>query len=147
MFFNLLDSLFKFPDRCVSALKFPGRVIFHLKFPGTGAPTAPCILQPWCQAATDDDVKRILDFIIALDHELGYPCTHRKVPLYVVGDYQVATWSSLHSENKKVCEKSNHGVMGENRLRKYVQFDIPSISLGKTKTDLCNEHYNLSIYG
>ena len=64
MFFNFLDSLFKFPDRSLVALKLPSRVIFHLKFPGSGDPIAPLILQPWCQAATDDDVKRILDFII-----------------------------------------------------------------------------------
>ena len=32
-------------------------------------------------AASEDDIKRVLDFITSLDLEPGYPCAHKKIPL------------------------------------------------------------------
>ena len=46
MFFNFLDSFFKFPDRSVFALKFPVRAIIQPIFPESGPFSAPHILQP-----------------------------------------------------------------------------------------------------
>ena len=96
-------------------------------------------------AASEDDIKRVLDFITSLDLEPGYPCAHKKIPLYVVGDHQGSTWRALHMEYEKVCNKSSSRVLSYNRFREYIQHYLPSIKLGKTQTDLCNECFAINL--
>ena len=96
-------------------------------------------------AATENDIKRVLEFILSLDIEPGYPCLHRKIPLYVVGDHQGSTWKILHKAYEQSCLKINVRVLSYNRFREYVQHYLPSIKLGKTQTDLCNECYTLQL--
>ena len=47
--------------------------------------------QKVAHAASEDDIKNVLDYITGLDLEPGYPCAHKKIPLYVVGDRQGST--------------------------------------------------------
>ena len=68
----------------------------------------------------------------------------RKIPLYVVGDHQGSTWTILHKEYEKKCIKSGSRVLSYNRFREYVQHYLPSIKLGKTQTDLCNECFSIN---
>ena len=96
-------------------------------------------------AASEDDIKRVLDFITSLDLEPGYPCAHKKIPLYVVGDHQGSTWRALHMEYEKVCNKSSSRVLSYNRFREYIQHYLPSIKFGKTQTDLCNECFAITL--
>ena len=96
-------------------------------------------------AATENDIKRVLEFILSLDIEPGYPCAHRKIPLFVVGDHQGSTWKILHKEYEQSCLKINVRVLSCNRFREYVQHYLPSIKLGKTQTDLCNECYTIQL--
>ena len=40
------------------------------------------------KGVTQEDIDRVVSHIAKLDLEEGYPCQHRKVPVYVVGDNQ-----------------------------------------------------------
>ena len=117
-------------NRIMESIKNPGKV--------------PNKFKP-AHAASEDDIKRVLDFITSLDLEPGYPCAHKKIPLYVVGDHQGSTWRVLHCEYEKRCIKSGSRVLSYNRFREYVQHYLPSIKLGKTQTDLCNECYAINL--
>ena len=101
--------------------------------------------KPPNHAATDDDTCRVVDFILSLDLEPGYPCAHRSIPLYVEGDNQGLTWSSLHAVYKEKCEAANVFVFSYNRFREYVHHFFPTLKLGKTKTDMCNECFKLKL--
>ena len=71
-------------------------------------------------AASEADIRRVLEFILNLDIEPGYPCLHRKIPLYVVGDQQGSTWKTLHAEYKDSCTKVDARVLSCSRFREYV---------------------------
>ena len=96
-------------------------------------------------AASQADIKNVLDYITGLDLEPGYPCAHKKIPLYVVGDHQGSTWRILHKEYKERMIKSGARDLSYNRFREYSQHYLPSIKLGKTQTDLCNECYHIHL--
>ena len=101
--------------------------------------------KPPAHAASEADIRRVLEFILNLDIEPGYPCLHRKIPLYVVGDQQGSTWKTLHAEYKDSCTKVDARVLSCNRFREYVKHYLPSIKLGKTQTDLCNQCFSLQL--
>ena len=103
----------------------------------------PC--KPPKHAATDDDKKRIVDFILSLDLEPGYPCAHRSVPLYVEGDDQGSTWIQIHNKYKIKCESQKVKVMSYNRFREYAHHYFPTLKLGKNKTDMCNECFTIKL--
>ena len=117
-------------NRIMEAIKNPG------KLPTNQKPA---------HAASESDIKNVLDYITGLDLEPGYPCAHKKIPLYVVGDHQGSTWAILHKEYEKNCIKSGVRVLSYNRFREYSQHYLPSIKLGKTQTDLCNECYHIKL--
>ena len=101
--------------------------------------------KPPKHAATDDDKKRIVDFILSLDLEPGYPCAHRSVPLYVEGDDQGSTWIQIHNKYKIKCESQKVKFMSYNRFREYAHHYFPTLKLGKTKTDMCNECFTIKL--
>ena len=39
-------------------------------------------------AASDSDTSRIVNSIMSLDLQPGYPCAHRSIPLYIEGEDQ-----------------------------------------------------------
>ena len=117
-------------NRIMEAIKNPGKL-----------PTK----QKPAHAASEADVMNVMDYILSLDLEPGYPCAHRRIPLYVVGDHQGSTWLTLHKEYKQNCIKSGVRDLSYNRFREYVQHFLPSIKLGKTQTDLCNECFSINL--
>ena len=117
------------------------RIMAAILNPPVDEPTS----KPPAHAATEGDIKRVLEYITMLDLEPGYPCAHKKIPLYVVGEHQGFSWKQLHSEYEKKCLEDHARVLSCNRFREYVQHYIPAIKLGKTQTDLCNECYTISI--
>ena len=101
--------------------------------------------KPQKHAASDADTSRIVDFVLSLDLEPGYPCAHRSIPLYVVGEDQGSTWTKLHNKYKEKVVAENGRIMSYNRFREYVHHYFPTLKLGKTKTDMCNECFTLNL--
>ena len=99
--------------------------------------------KPPKHAATDEDKRRIVDFILSLDLEPGYPCAHRSVPLYIEGDDQGSTWRKIHNKYQAMCATQEVRSMSYNRFREYVHHYFPTLKLGKTKTDMCNECFTI----
>ena len=89
--------------------------------------------------------KLIIEFILSLDLEPGYPCTHRSIPLYVEGEDQGSTWRKLHAKYEKLCEKNHSRTISYNRFREYVHHFFPTLKLGENKTDLCNECFSIKL--
>ena len=81
-------------------------------------------------AASQADIQNVLDYITGLDLEPGYPCAHKRIPLYVVGDHQGSTWAKLHKEYKERMIKSGARDLSYNRFREYSKHYLPSIKLG-----------------
>ena len=96
-------------------------------------------------AVKDKDTWRIVDFVLSLDLEPGYPCAHRSLPLYVEGDNQGSSWRSLHEQYKNKCETEKVRILSYNRFREYVHHFFPTLKLGKTKTDMCNECFKIKL--
>lgn len=105
----------------------------------------PAARKPPKHAATDDDKRRIVDFILSLDLEPGYPCAHRSVPLYIEGDDQGSTWLKIHKKYQTRCESEKVRSMSYNRFREYAHHFFPTLKLGKTKTDMCNECFTIKL--
>ena len=119
-----------------------GRIMIEMKKkPGEVAEPRP----PPGHAATENDIQQVLEYITSLDLEPGYPCSHRKIPLYVVGDHQGATWKILHAEYEKLCREKEVRILSCNRFREYAKHYFPAIKLGKTQTDMCNDCYSMSL--
>ena len=96
-------------------------------------------------AVNDGDKKLIVEFILSLDLEPEYPCAHRSIPLYVEGEDQGSTWRKLHAKYKTLCEKNHSRTISYNRFREYVHHFFPTLKLGKTKTNLCNECFSIKL--
>ena len=96
-------------------------------------------------AVNDGDKKLIVEFILSLDLEPGYPCAHRSIPLYVEGEDQGSTWRKLHAKYEKLCEKNHSRTISYNRFREYVHHFFPTLKLGENKTDLCNECFSIKL--
>ena len=96
-------------------------------------------------AASDADTFMIVDFVLGLDLEPGYPCAHRSIPLYVEGEDQGSNWRKLHDKYKEKCLAKDVRIISYNRFREYVHHYFPTLKLGKTKTDMCNQCYNLNL--
>ena len=86
--------------------------------------------KPPKHAATDEDKRRIVDFILSLDLEPGYPCAHRSVPLYIEGDDQGSTWRKIHNKYQAMCATQEVRSMSYNRFREYVHHYFPTLKLG-----------------
>ena len=97
------------------------------------------------QDATQEDIERMVAHMVKKDLEPGYPCQHRKVPLYVVGDNQGSTWIDLHKEYVIECKKNGWRDFSCNRFREYIQHHIPGIKLNKVRTDLCNTCFSIAL--
>ena len=96
-------------------------------------------------AASDADTFRIVDFVLGLDLEPGYPCAHRSIPLYVEGDDQGSNWRKLHEKYKEKSLAKDVRILSYNRFREYVHHYFPTLKLGKTKTDMCNQCFTLNL--
>ena len=103
------------------------------------------VRKPPAHAATEEDIKRVLDHITSLDLEPGYPCSHRKIPLYIVGREQGYSWRQIHTDYEDKCKVDKVRVLSCNRFREYVQHFLPSIQLRKTQTDMCNQCYTMGL--
>ena len=96
-------------------------------------------------AANTGDTSRIVDFILSLALEPGYPCAHRSVPLYIVGYNEGSNWRKLHQQYKELCESQDVRSLSTNRFREYVHHFFPTLKIGKTKADICIECFKLKI--
>ena len=96
-------------------------------------------------AASREDVETMVSHIAKKNLEPGYPCQHRKLPLYVVGDNQGSTWKQLHAEYEIQCKQKGVRVFSCNRYREYVQHHLPGIKLNKTNTDQCNQCFSIAL--
>ena len=97
-------------------------------------------------AANTGDTSRIVDFILSLALEPGYPCAHRSVPLYIVGYNEGSNWRKLHQQYKELCESQDVRSLSTNRWSmEYVHHAFPTLKIGKTKADICIECFKLKI--
>ena len=79
----------------------------------------------------------------AQSYEPGYPCNHRSTPLYL--EDPSVTLSSLHKNYKIECEEKKVRVLAFETFRRVLKFFVPTLHLGKTKTDVCNSCFSLDL--
>ena len=57
----------------------------------------------------------------------------------------MSNWTKLHIKYKEKVVAENGRIMSYNRFREYVHHYFPTLKLGKTKTDMCNECFTLNL--
>jgi hypothetical protein len=89
------------------------------------------------------DKEFVRVFMKAQETEPGYPCHHRSTPVYMA-DPSV-TFVSLHNQYKHECEDRGIRIISYDSIRKVVKFIMPTLHLGRTKTDTCNCCFSLEL--
>ena len=94
-----------------------------------------------CVTAEDKEVIRLM--MKAQSFEPGYPCNHRSTPLYM--EDPSVTLSSLYKQYKAECEEREVRVLSFESFRRIVKYLVPTLHLGKTRTDSCNSCFSLDL--
>ena len=89
-------------------------------------------------ATANNDIERILKHITSNVLDVGYPCQHNRLQLFVVGKHQGSTWSKLWTEYRSQCQQEKVRVMSYNSYREIVQHNLPSNSTRTTLTNVTN---------
>ena len=92
---------------------------------------------------TSEDKELIRLVLKGENYEPGYPCSHRSTPLYM--EDPSVTITSIHKKYKIECEERSLKCLSFETFRKIVKFIIPTLHLGKTKTDSCNACMSLEL--
>ena len=94
-----------------------------------------------CVTAQDKELIRI--FMKAQAMEPGYPCNHRSVAIYM--EDSNVTMTSLHNNYKIECEERQVRLLSLESFRRVVKFILPTLHLGRTRTDVCNACFSLDL--
>ena len=94
-----------------------------------------------CVTAEDREVIRLM--MKAQSFKPEYPCNHRSTPLYM--EDPSVTLSSLYKQYKTECELREVRVLSFETFRRIVKYIVPTLHLGKTRTDSCNSCFSLDL--
>ena len=75
--------------------------------------------------------------------EPGYPCQHRSIPIYM--EEPNVTFSSLYVDYKVECEATEKKSVSKPSFIRVIKFLLPTLHLGRTKTDVCNACFSLDL--
>ena len=75
--------------------------------------------------------------------EPGYPCQHRSTPVYME-DPEV-TFASLYKDYIEECDTREKPRLSRSSFIRTVKFLMPTLRLGRTKTDVCNACFSLDL--
>ena len=98
---------------------------------------------PASHRVTAEDKELVRLFMKAQPVEPGYPCHHRSTPLYL--EDPNVTLTLLHQHYKLECQDRGVRVLEYTTFRKVVKFIMPTLHLGRTKTDTCNSCFSLEL--
>ena len=84
-------------------------------------------------AAEQKELIRL--FMLSQPTEPGYPCQHRSIPIYM--EDPNVTFASLYLDYKVECEGRHMKELSKSSFVSIVKFLIPTLHLGRTKTDVC----------
>ena len=98
---------------------------------------------PVSHRVTAEDKELIRLFMRAQPVEPGYPCHHRSTPLYL--EDPNVTLTLLHQHYKLECQDRGVRVLEYTTFRKVMKFIMPTLHLGRTKTDTCNSCFSLEL--
>jgi hypothetical protein len=99
--------------------------------------------RPSSHRVTAEDKELVRLFMKAQPVEPGYPCHHRSTPLYL--EDPNVTLTLLHQHYKLECQDRGVRVLAYPTFRKVVKFIMPTLHLGRTKTDTCNSCFSLEL--
>ena len=99
--------------------------------------------RPADHRVTAEDKELVRIFMKAQATEPGYPCQHRSTPVYIE-DPQV-TFVSLYKDYIVECKERQVRVLCLATFRRIVKFIMPTLHLGRTKTDTCNSCFSLDL--
>ena len=94
-------------------------------------------------AVRPQDKELIRIFMKAQPMEPGYPCNHRSVAIYMQ-DPDV-TITSLHNNYKIECLERQARCLSLETFRRIVKFILPTLHLGRTRTDVCNSCFSMDL--
>ena len=100
-------------------------------------------LRPPDRSVTAEDKELIRLMMKAQSFEPGYPCNHRSTPLYM--EDPSVTLSSLYLQYKAECEERQVRLLSFESFRRIVKYLVPTLHLGKTRTDSCNSCFSLEL--
>ena len=100
-------------------------------------------LRPPDGSITAEDKELIRLMMKAQSFEPGYPCNHRSTPLYM--EDPSVTLSSLYLQYKAECEERQVRLLSFESFRRIVKYLVPTLHLGKTRTDSCNSCFSLEL--
>ena len=92
---------------------------------------------------TPEDKELVRIFMKAQAFEPGYPCSHRSTPVYME-DPEV-TFVSLYKDYKFECSEREVRVLSLVTFRRIVKMIMPTLHLGRSKTDVCNACFSLDL--
>ena len=92
-------------------------------------------------AAEQKELIRL--FMLSQPTEPGYPCQHRSIPIYM--EDPNVTFASLYLDYKVECEGRHMKELSKSSFVSIVKFLIPTLHLGRTKTDVCNACFSLDL--
>ena len=82
-------------------------------------------------------------FMLNQATEPGYPCQHRAIPIYM--EDPNVTFASLYMDYKVECEARYQRELSRPSFVRVVKFLMPTLHLGRTKTDVCNACFSLDL--
>ena len=82
-------------------------------------------------------------FMLNQATEPGYPCQHRAIPIYM--EDPNVTFASLYMDYKVECEARDQRELSRPSFVRVVKFLMPTLHLGRTKTDVCNACFSLDL--
>ena len=100
-------------------------------------------LRPPDRSVTAEDKELIRLMMKAQSFEPGYPCNHRSTPLYM--EDLAVSLSSLYLQYKAECEERQVRLLSFESFRRIVKYLVPTLHLGKTRTDSCNSCFSLDL--
>ena len=99
--------------------------------------------RPNYRRITAEQKELIRLFMLNQATEPGYPCQHRSIPVYM--EDPNVTFASLYMDYKVECEARQTKELSKPSFVRVVKFLMPTLHLGRTKTDVCNSCFSLDL--
>ena len=99
--------------------------------------------RPNYRVVTAEDKEVVRLFMKGQATEPGYPCQHRSIPVFM--EDPSVTFVSLHRDYKIECIERDLRVLSYQTFIRIVKYCMPTLHLGRTKTDLCNSCFSLDL--
>ena len=99
--------------------------------------------RPPAHKVTAEDKELVRIFMKSQPTEPGYPCHHRSTPIYL--EDPSTTMTKLHQLYKLECEDREVRILAFHTFRKVVKYLLPTLHLGRNKTDTCNSCFSLDL--